>query len=35
MNATVSRLKSAGIAKDHGKKVCLTDDFVLDWKRVD
>jgi len=31
MNATVSRLKSAGIAEDHGKKVRLTDQFLVAW----
>jgi hypothetical protein len=31
MNSTVSRLKSAGIAEDHGKKVRLTDQFLSAW----
>jgi hypothetical protein len=34
MNATVSRLKSAGIAEDHGKKVRLTETFVSAWKEA-
>jgi len=31
MNATVSRLKSAGIAEDHGKKVRLSENFSRSW----
>ena len=31
MSATVSRLKSAGIAEDHGKKIRLTSEFLKDW----
>ena len=31
MSSTVSRLKSAGIAEDHGKKVRLTADFLAAW----
>ncbi len=34
INATVSRLKSAGIAEDHGKKVRLTADFLLAWENM-
>ena len=34
MNATVSRLKSAGIAEDHGKKVRLTETFVSAWQEA-
>jgi serine/threonine protein kinase len=33
MNATVSRLKSAGIAEDHGRKIRLTEEFLEDWGR--
>ena len=29
MSATVSRLKSAGVAEDYGKKIRLTSSFVL------
>ena len=32
MSATVSRLKSAGVAEDHGKKVRLTQDFLSAWE---
>jgi hypothetical protein len=31
MSSTVSRLKSAGISEDHGKKVRLTADFLAAW----
>jgi hypothetical protein len=31
MSATVSRLKSAGVAEDHGKKVRLSSAFLEDW----
>ena len=31
MSSAVSRLKSAGIAEDHGKKIRLTSKFVDDW----
>ena len=31
MNSTVSRLKSAGIAEDYGKKIRLTDAFRKAW----
>ncbi len=31
MSSTVSRLKSAGIAEDHGKKVRLTAEFLSAW----
>ena len=34
MSATISRLKSAGIAEDYGKKVRLTEDFLLAWREV-
>jgi len=32
MSATVSRLKSAGVVEDHGKKVRLTPSFLEDWR---
>jgi len=32
MSATISRLKSAGIAEDYGKKVRLTPEFLEEWK---
>jgi len=31
MSSTVSRLKSAGIAEDYGKKIRLTDAFRKTW----
>jgi serine/threonine protein kinase len=31
MSSAVSRMKSAGIVEDHGKKVRLTADFLLAW----
>ena len=31
MSATVSRLKSAGVAEDYGKKIRLTSSFVAAW----
>tara|TARA_X000000950_G_scaffold195071_1_gene235014 strand:+ start:2745 stop:4949 length:2205 start_codon:yes stop_codon:yes gene_type:complete len=31
MSATVSRLKSAGVAEDYGKKIRLTASFVAAW----
>ena len=34
MSATVSRIKSAGSAEDHGQKVRLTQDFVDAWRSV-
>lgn len=34
MSATVSRLKAAGIAEDHGKKIRLTDDFLKSWSDI-
>ena len=34
MSATVSRLKSAGIAEDHGKKVRLTQEFIGAWRSI-
>ena len=34
MSSTVSRLKSVGIAEDHGKKVRLTADFLLKWENM-
>ena len=35
MGSTVSRLKSAGIAEDHGKKVRLTADFLSAWENME
>lgn len=34
MSGTVSLLKSAGIAKDHGKKVRLTKEFLEHWEKL-
>ena len=34
MSSTVSRLKSAGIAEDFGKKVRLTAEFLSAWKGI-
>jgi hypothetical protein len=34
MSSSVSRLKSAGIAEDHGKKVRLTAEFLSAWKGI-
>jgi hypothetical protein len=34
MSATVSRLKSAGVAEDHGKKIRLSADFLAEWSTV-
>jgi hypothetical protein len=34
MSSTVSRLKSVGIAEDHGKKVRLTAEFLSAWKGI-
>jgi hypothetical protein len=31
MSATISRLKSAGIAEDYGKKIRLTPEFLDKW----
>ena len=31
MSSTVSRLESAGIAEDHGKKVRFPAGFLLAW----
>ena len=33
MSSAVSRLKSNGIAEDHGKKIRLTNRFVEDWQK--
>ena len=33
MSATVSRLKSAGVAEDYGKKIRLTASFIAAWNR--
>ena len=33
MSSTVSRLKSAGIAEEHGKKVRLTQRFIDAWQK--
>ena len=35
MSTTISRLKSAGIAEDYGKKVRLTEDFLSAWRDVE
>lgn len=35
MSSTVSRLKSAGIAEDYGKKLRLTAEFLLAWEDQD
>ena len=35
MSSAVSRLKSAGIAEDHGKKIRLTADFSAAWAYID
>lgn len=32
MSATISRLKAAGIAEDHGKKIRLTETFISAWE---
>ena len=32
MSATISRLKSAGVVEDYGKKVRLTPGFLEDWR---
>jgi hypothetical protein len=34
MSSSVSRLKSVGIAEDHGKKVRLTAEFLSAWKGI-
>ena len=34
MSSAVSRLKSSGIAEDHGKKIRLKRDFVESWKDI-
>ncbi|MDB2396850.1 NERD domain-containing serine/threonine-protein kinase [Planktomarina temperata] len=33
MSATVSRLKSAGVVENYGKKIRLTADFLAEWSK--